>query len=162
MPTFSELWKQHPNIAGDAPILDKKVYENQCAINLSAAMMRCGIDLKSFGGARSWEKDKPKYPIRAEELAAWLDKNAAVLPGKIQKFAGKEVATSFEKIKGKQGVIFIKDYYGPGLSGDHIDLFKESRMTDTSSWFRIATGFAIQGLWSDYRKAKAIWFWQMT
>ncbi|WP_431260597.1 T6SS effector amidase Tae4 family protein [Roseateles chitinivorans] len=106
--------------------------------------------------------DKPKYPIRAEELATWLDKNAAVLPGKIQKSTGKDVATSFEKIKGKQGVIFIKDYYGPGLSGDHIDLSKESRMTDTSSWFRIATGFAIQGFWSDYRKAKAIWFWQMT
>ena len=43
MPTFSELWKQHPNIAGDAPILDKTVYENQCAINLSAALMRCGV-----------------------------------------------------------------------------------------------------------------------
>ena len=85
-----------------------------------------------------------------------------MLPGKIQKFTGKDVATSFDKIKGKHGVIFIKDYYGPGLSGDHIDLFKESRMTDTSSWFRIATGFAIQGLWSDYKKAKAIWFWQMS
>lgn len=161
MPAFSELWKNHPNIKGDAPLLDKKVYENQCAINMSASLMRSGIDMKTFAGTRSWEKDKPKYAIRAEELAGWLDKNAVLLPGKVQKFAGKEVAGSFDQIKGKHGIIFIKDYYGPGNSGDHIDLFNSNRMTDTSSWFRIVTGFSIQGLWSDYKKAKAIGFWQM-
>lgn len=64
-------------------------------------------------------------------------------------------------VDGKTEVIFIKDYYGPGLSGDHIDLFNKNRLTDFSSWFRIVTGFHIQGFWSDYKKAKAIWFWQM-
>jgi hypothetical protein len=161
MPTFAQLWANHPTIQGDAPVLDKKVYENQCAISMSAALMRSGVDLKSFTGARSWQAEGPKYPIRAEELAEWLDKNAAVLPGKITKFAGKDVPGSFDKIDGKTGVIFIKDYYGPGLGGDHIDLFNKNRLTDLSSWFRIATGFHIQGFWSDYKKAKAIWFWQV-
>lgn len=36
---------------------------------------------------------------------------------------------SFDKINGKTGVIFLKDYYGPGQSGDHIDLFSKNRMT---------------------------------
>lgn len=162
MPAFTQLWSNHPTIKGDAPLLDQKVYGNQCAINVSAALMRSGVDLSSFGGVRAWEKDKPKYPIRAEELANWVDKNASLLPGKVQKFVGRDVPTSFDKIKGKVGVIFIKDYYGPGMSGDHIDLFNKSRMTDLSSWFRIATGFSIQNQWSDYRKAKVIWFWNMS
>jgi hypothetical protein len=161
MPTFGELWANHPTIKGDAPILDKKVYANQCAISMSAALMRSGVDLKSFNGARSWQSEGPKYPIRAEELANWLDKNSAVLPGKVTKFIGKEVPSSFDKINGKVGAIFLKDYYGPGQSGDHIDLFKKNRMTDLSSWFRIATGFAYEGQWSDYKKSRAIWFWEM-
>lgn len=161
MPSFAELWANHPTVKGDAPILDKKVYENQCAINLSASLIRSGVDLKSFSGATSWEKDKPKYPIRAEELAEWLERNAAVLPGRITKFTGKDVLGSFNKIDGKTGVIFLKDYYGPGQSGDHIDLFNKSRMTSLFSWFRIATGFHYEGRFSDYKKARAIWFWEM-
>ena len=161
MPTFAELWSNHPTIKGDAPLLDTRVYENQCAINMSASLMRSGIDLKSFTGARSWEKDKPKYPIRAEELAGWLDKNAALLPGKITKFSGKDVPGSFDKINGKTGVLFLKDYYGPGQSGDHIDLFSKNRMTTLFSWFRIATGFSYEGRFSDYRKSKAVWFWEV-
>ena len=57
---------------GDAPLLDKKVYENQCAINLSAALIRSGISMNGYIGAWSWEKGKPKYAIRAQELANWL------------------------------------------------------------------------------------------
>lgn len=37
MPAFVTRWSNHPNIKGDVPLLDKAVYENQCAINLSAA-----------------------------------------------------------------------------------------------------------------------------
>ena len=36
MPAFARLWSNHPNVKGDAPLLDKTVYENQCAINMSA------------------------------------------------------------------------------------------------------------------------------
>lgn len=72
MPAFATLWSNHPNIKGDAPLLDKKVYENQCAINLSAALIRSGISMNGYIGAWSWEKGKPKYAIRAQELANWL------------------------------------------------------------------------------------------
>ena len=161
MPTFAELWASHPTIKGEAPLLDTKVYENQCAINLSASLMRSGIDLTSFTGVRSWEQGKPKYPIRAEELAGWLDRNAALLPSRITKFFGRDVPGSFENINGKTGVIFLKDYYGPGQNGDHIDLFSRNRMTSLFSWFRIATGFSYEGRFSDYRKSKAIWFWEV-
>lgn len=161
MPTFAQLWAHHPNIKGDGPLLDKAVYENQCAINLSAALMRSGVDMSKYTGVWSWQKDKPKYAIRAEELANWLATGAAHLPAKLMQFSGKEVKDAFDKIDEKSGIIFMKDYYGPGMSGDHIDLFNGSRLTNISSWFRINWGISIEGYWSDYTKAKAIWFWQL-
>ena len=161
MPTFAELWKNHPVISGNTPVLDKKVYQNQCAINMSVSLINCGVNMDSFSGARSWEKDKPKYAIRAEELAAWLDRNAVLLPGKVRKFTGRDVETAFDRIKGGTGVIFFKDYYGPGQSGDHIDLYNKVRLTEMTSWFRVSFGISWEGVWSDFRKSKAIWYWEM-
>lgn len=161
MPTFAQLWANHPVIKGDTPLLDSAVYQNQCAINMSAALLRSGVDMRTYPGAKSWQKDKPKYAIRAEELANWLATGAAHLPTKLIKFAGEDVKSAFDKIDGKTGIIFLQDYYGPGLSGDHIDLFNKNRMTNLSSWFRIATGFSYEGRWSDYKKSKTIWLWDM-
>jgi hypothetical protein len=73
MQPFSVLWANHPHVKRESALLDKSVYTDQCAINLSAALMRSGVDLKSFQGVRSWQKDAPKYPIRAQQLADWLD-----------------------------------------------------------------------------------------
>lgn len=155
MPTFATLWNNHPNIQGDAPLLDKKVYENQCAINMSAAWLRSGMILSGYTGALSWEKGKTKYAIRAQELANWFASPYSHLP-KIQKFSGKEV---FEKIRGKTGIIFFQNYWGGGSQGDHIDLWNGSRLTDWTSWIRIQGGISIPGLWSDFKKSEAIWFW---
>jgi hypothetical protein len=59
MSTFARLWAQHPNVTGEGPLLDRSQYENQCAINVGAALMRAGVTLSSFKGAWSWQKDKP-------------------------------------------------------------------------------------------------------
>lgn len=80
MPSFSQLWGNHPTIKGDAPLLDPKVYSNQCAINLYAALQRSGFNVSSFSGQLSWQKDKPKYAIRAQELAAGDNRMTARLP----------------------------------------------------------------------------------
>ena len=163
MPTFAQLWANHPIIKGDAPLLDRGVYQNQCAINMSASLMRSGVDMSRYTGVWSWQKDKPKYAIRAEELAQWLATGAAHLPTKLTKFVGKEkVKDAFDKIDDKTGIIFLKDYYGPGQSGDHIDLFNGSRMTERFSWFRIQWGVSWEGMWTDYLKSREIWFWQMS
>lgn len=107
MPSFSQLWGNHPTIKGDAPLLDRKVYSNQCAINLYAALQRSGFNVSSFSGQLSWQKDKPKYAIRAQELADWLAR-PGVLPSPVQKFAGKDI---FDKIDGKRGIIFFSNYW---------------------------------------------------
>ncbi|PZN83278.1 MAG: hypothetical protein DM484_04815 [Candidatus Methylumidiphilus alinenensis] len=156
MPAFKTLWSNHPNIKGDTPVLDKKVYENQCAINMGAAWLRSGMTISGYTGALSWEKDKPKYPIRAQELANWFASPYSHLPFKVQKFGGKEV---FEKISGKTGIIFFHDYWGPGNQGDHIDLWNGSRLTHWISWLQIHARIGSIGINSDLRKAESIWYW---
>lgn len=158
MPAFVTLWNNHPNIKGDAPLLDKVVYENQCAINLSAAWIRSGMNLTGYTGALSWEKDKPKYAIRAQELANWLNSPSSHLYSKVLKFGGRE---AFEKINGKTGIIFFQNYWGVGAQGDHIDLWNGTRLTDIFSWVRIYARIGSFGLGTDYRQAQSVWFWML-
>lgn len=156
MPTFHQLWINHPNVKGEGPQLDKSQYQNQCAINLYAALQRAGANVKTFNGQLSWQKDKPKYAVRAQELANWLAR-PGMLPGtKVEKFSGKEV---FEKIRGKRGIIFFQNYWGPGNQGDHIDLWDGFRLTHPRSIAQIYLRFGPIGLGSDYRDSESAWFW---
>ena len=164
MPTFATLWSNHPNVKGDTPLLEKTVYENQCAINLSAALMRTGINMKNYTGTWSWAKDKPQYAIRAQELANWLATPAPHLPTKVEKFIGKEAFGEVEGTKGiknRRGIVFFQNYWGAGAQGDHIDLWNGSRLTDMLSWMRIYARIGSVGLGTDYRKAQSVWFWAL-
>ncbi len=163
MPAFTTLWSNHPNIKDDAPLLDKKVYENQCAINMSAAWIRSGMNLSGYTGALSWEKEKPKYAIRAQELANWFATPRSHLHANVQKFGGKNV---FDAIKSKPGIIFFQNYWGAGNQGDHIDLWNGSRLTDWRTWARIHMrigefGLHNLGAGSDFQKAASVWFWAL-
>lgn len=165
MPTFAALWSNHPNIKGDAPLLDKKTYENQCAINLSAALLRSGVDMRNYNGQWSWQKDKPRYAIRAQELANWLAEPASYLPTRREKFPGKEAFGDVDGkkgLKGRTGIVFFQNYWGIGGQGDHIDLWNGARLTDMLSWARIYARIGSFGLGTDYRKAQSVWFWALT
>jgi hypothetical protein len=165
MANFTTLWNNHPTVKGEKPLLDTVSYENQCAVNLAAAMMRSGYDFKTYRGVKSWQKEGTKYPIRAEQLASWLTTAAAKLPNKVVQYNGKEIKDEktgqdvFDTLNNKTGIIFFRDYWGPGMQGDHIDLWNGARMTARSSWFRAQLGITYEGMWSDFLKAKAVWFW---
>ena len=161
MPTFSSLWSKPPHVTGEGALLDTKVYENQCAIDLSAALLRSGMEMKSYTGQWSWQKDKPKYAIRAQELANWLATPAAKLSFPPEKMPGREAFGEVEGkrgIAGRTGVVFFQDYWGAGGQGDHIDLWNGSRLTDVASWVRIYARLGPIGLGTDYRKAQSTWF----
>lgn len=164
MPPFIKLWSNHPHVKGEPLLLDKKVYENQCAINLSAALLRSGVNMKSYTGTWSWQTGKPKYAIRAQELAEWLASPVSGVPAKVEKYSGKEVFGEIEGkkgIKGRSGIIFFRDYWGTGAQGDHIDLWNGFRLTDMLSWVRIYARIGSVGLGTDYRKAQSAWFWPL-
>jgi Type VI secretion system (T6SS), amidase effector protein 4 len=158
---FQTLWKNHPTIKGDAPLLDRKTYANQCAINLSASLIRAGVPLKDFHGALSWDKGPIKYALRAQELADWLAFKSRFLGKSCIKIGADDFNKS---IANQNGIIFFKNYWGAGNQGDHIDLWNGSRLTDWRSWARINIRFGSYGLHnlgagSDFKKAEAVWFW---
>ncbi len=166
MLSFSKLWANHPNVKREAPLLNKIMYPNQCAINLHAALVRSGANAKTFRGQLSWQKNRPKYAIRAQELANWLaspfGRSSGVGMPLVQKFSGEEV---FEKIKGKRGIIFFQNYYqngyGPGNQGDHIDLWDGFRLTHIRSIPQIYLRFGPIAFGSDYEKSESVWFWKL-
>ena len=138
MPSFIKLWSNHPNVKGDDSLLDRETYENQCAINLSATLLRSGVNMTSYNGQWSWQKSKPKLAIRAQQLADWMASPVNPLNSKVEKYSGSEV---FDKIKGRSGVIFFQNYWGINHQGDHIDLWNGYRLTDWASWIRIYARF---------------------
>lgn len=158
MPSFATLWKSHAHVIGEGYLLDRAVYSDQCAINLSAAMMRAGIDFKTFRGVRSWQKDKPRYPIRAQELADWLCRPGSGLSLRTEKSSGKE---AFQRMRGRTGIVFFQNYWGPTRQGDHIDLWNGARLTELSSWVRIQMRLSWEGTFSNMRNAESVWFWWM-
>ena len=161
MLTFTSLWNNHPTIKGEQPLLSTATYQNQCAVNMHACLERSGVDLKTFQGVRSWGKNKPRYALRAQELANWLTGPFARMPFRATKYSGKE---AFDRIDGKRGVIFFQNYWGPGNQGDHIDLWNGSRLTDWRTWARIHMrvgeyGLHDLGAGSDFKKSASVWFW---
>ena len=158
MPRFIQLWNNHPNITDEVPLLDNRQYPNQCAVNMYATLQKSGVNVKSFYGQLSWQKDKPKYAIRAQELADWLASPANPVQARVVKYSGEEV---FDKIKGRTGIIFFQNYWGVGNQGDHIDLWNGYRLTHFRSIAQIYLRFGFFALGSDYKASESVWFWPM-
>mgnify|MGYP000238687044 CR=1 FL=1 len=171
---FEALWSSYP---GGHPYRDPKTgrvpagYENQCAVNVSAAIHGSGIEMKSFKGATVLV-DAKKMAIRAQELAAWLSLQPFCgLPMNPENITGGNWE---EKIKGRTGIIFFADYWRRSSekspTGDHIDLWNGSRLTASGTSFFSTVGRSI-GIneilpgtefgYSDLRGAKTILFWEV-
>lgn len=127
---------------------------NQCVRRLDAIRH----EPRWLSGCFVVGKDKPKYAIRAQELANWFASPHSHLRVRTQKFSGKEV---FEKINNKTGIVFFQNYWGPGNQGDHIDLWNGFRLTHWISWVQIHARIRSVGINSDFRRAESIWFWEM-
>lgn len=172
---FAVLWASYP---GGHPYRDPKTgkvpagYENQCAINVSAAIHGSGIEMKSFKGATVSVSEK-KMAVRAQELAAWLSLQPFCgLPRSPENITGGNWE---EKIKGRTGIVFFADYWRRSSSeksptGDHIDLWNDSRLTATGTSFFSTLGRSIgvneilpgtEFGYSDLRGAKTILFWEV-
>lgn len=160
---FKDLWKTYP---GDPPC-NIKDFKNQCAIKVGAALAECGVDTSKLVPKKRhcWHHGvKLGHVLAAEELATGL-----------QKYRLKGISTAIEvpgvefksRLAGKKGIIFFKDYWErsvdkPGNpTGDHIDLWNGSRLTDWRTWLRIRLGIVIPGVWSGLEKATTVLFWKV-
>lgn len=166
---FADLWSSYPS---EYPYIDPQTgnpprgYENQCAIKVSTAIYGAGATMKSFKGATVSVKGN-KLSVRAEELAGWLKLQPFCgLPRIPQNITGADWQT---KIKGKTGIVFFKDYWTRSSnekipSGDHIDLWNESKLTPgLASFWRFTLGISSFRLidLSDLGKSTEILFWEI-
>jgi hypothetical protein len=172
---FQQLWDNYPS--STVKHADKKtgddVFSDHCAINVSQSLYDCGVLLKSFKGTKCWSCPTPDnngkgiHALRAQELATYL----AGRP-----FAGCPVpnkltgATYEAAVKGKQGIIFFKDYWQrseeKGRSGDHIDLWNKNELASVGivqTFFRQAFPGIAENVFnvSDLRRASEVLFWEM-
>ena len=170
---FQKLWDNHPTITGDDNPCNtngKSNFPNQCAIKLGVCLAKNGVNTTKIPGVtHCWHQKKSEgHVIRAEELAKGLKRFH--LPG-VQKVQEVAPESYFRELKGKTGIIFFKDYWQRTIngtqeefrnrSGDHIDLWNGSRLTDWKTWVRVRLNIIIPGVWSDLRKSKSIWFWRI-
>lgn len=166
MVAFAALWNNYPS--DDTPCRDKSGnvpsgFQNQCAIRVGTALEKSGVLFTTFTGLRCPSAPKNSGRVAgAQALANWLTKGR--FPGcpNPEKYTGQ---TAFDEIEDRTGIIFLANYWqrstdqGAARTGDHIDLWNGSRMTSTSSWFRVHLGISWDGLWSDYRLASTVLFW---
>ena len=165
---FDDLWEAHATVSGvDYPCVvnNELAFSNQCAIRVGNALVKCGSDTsKLIGAEHCWHHAKSEgHILRAQQLADALKRNR---PSEFS--AGKSIPIKdFKKhISGQKGIIFFKDYWLRNSdpinnpTGDHIDLWNGSRLTDWSSWIRVTTGLSIEGGWADFEKSKEIIFWR--
>jgi len=160
---FKELWDYYP----DESPCDKKVFSNQCAIKVGSALAKCGVKTTTLVTKKRhcwFHKNIDGHVLSAEELAAGLKKTKikGIHPPVVLDASGYKT-----KIAGKKGIIFFKDYWLRTVdrpdrpTGDHIDLWNGSRITDVSSWFRVQFGIVYEGVWSDFEKSNTVIFWRV-
>lgn len=137
---FDALWRAYPPESAPCQSNGDPNFENQCAIRLGVALQDAGFSLAAFRGARCWHGHGARHTLRAEELAGWLkSKPDDYGPAAIHRNVD---AHSF---LGRRGIIFCRNFWGPGNQGDHIDLWKLSIMrTGDSSYIS---------------RSQEVWFW---
>lgn len=174
--TFKELWDAYPSnsIEHINPKTEEDEFGNHCAINVSDALYKCDIKLKSFTGAKCWHKcssSKNIHVIRAQELADWLKKQPFAGCPKPIKLTG---ATYEDAIDGKTGIVFFKDYWQrnsekgtDNRTGDHVDLWDGKGVNQMASQNAVENlitntfGVHWDGVYSDKGKSKEVLFWEI-
>jgi hypothetical protein len=125
---FERLWQAYPE--SSSPCSDGSGapnFENQCAIRVGLALVNGGIDTTTFHGAKCWYHRNLKHFLRGEELAAWMQLEPDIF-GRVEI---RRRATP-DHYTGRKGIIFCRNFWGPGNQGDHIDLWDGERMKSGS------------------------------
>ena len=134
------------------------LFSNQCAIRLSFALKKSGVNFDAFPKSRKcWVHPNEQEVLAAKELADWLQQKKVTFIIKTETVTGTEWR---KKVVSRTGIICFEDYYAAeaGGGGDHIDLWDGSSLTGLGSWMRTRFGIVVPGLWSDFRKSKRIRF----
>ena len=180
---FQTLWDNYPRYSlVHLNNNGKDKYGNHCAINVSEALMKSGVNMTSFKeNTCSSECDVGRKHARgAEALARWLKRGYFKDANKVIELNGKDYK---EKIDNKKGIIFFKDYWQrkdekgtEKRTGDHIDLWDEGTLAgsgELQSFLRQSfplfvedvSGFLHDNLGTNtitsLSRSKKVLFWEM-
>lgn len=140
---FDKLWNAYPQEHSPCRLPDgDPSFPNQCAIRFGVCLIDGGVDVSTFPGVRCWHGHHDRHLLRGEEIAAWMKRNRAI-------FGSVEITQNADEsmYAGRRGLIFCRNFWGPGSQGDHIDLWNKDRM-QTGSPSYIA-------------RSQETWFWQL-
>ena len=184
---FARLWRSHPlNNAEQAPCRVPKdsptgllrgtpAYHNQCAIRMGVCLHGAGVTIDQMGRVATCEfhPREEMHCLNAQQTADAIGN--LKLPGMhpIEKIIGPDVDNFYDRLFGRRGIVFFKDYWtrtlevkGPnGMesvkekapTGDHIDVWNGYRTS--AAW--LMEWFSWLGYYHTYGAAREIWFWDV-
>jgi hypothetical protein len=142
---FEELWHNHPTTRGNnSPCQTggNPNHENQCAIRMGLALARSGISLSGYDGVYCWNGHGQDHILRVEELIDWLQRQTTALGTPT---VHRSVTSA--NFANQVGVVAFMNFYGPGNSGDHIDLWNGTIVR--------------RGDLDYFRRSERVVFWQL-
>lgn len=158
--SFKAVHDAHPMTLGEHdPCRNEKgdpAFGNQCAIRMGIALKGAGVKVPASSAKHCWYKGHEQHTLLAEQLAGWILQQKAKF-GKADKKVGKKwdstKGVDVTYFKGKQGIIFFKDFWArdgesdSAPTGDHIDIWDGTK----------------QGSGSDdyFERSKQLWFWAL-
>ncbi len=148
---FSKLWQSYPDLKHPCRTNGSPNFTNQCAIRMAVCLEEAGVSTNRLNVTRCWyHPPEDGHILRAEELAKALSSGAVAGVGRIEKYKGTE---AFPKIQKRTGIIFIENFYGSGLQGDHIDLWNGAWTT--------APVTSLVNIWRGKYQKGNVWFWRV-
>jgi hypothetical protein len=152
---FEVLWANHPSRRTPKVLVPcqtadgRKSYTNQCAIRIGVCLSNAGLSMASYRGTFCWHGHGRNHPLRAEEVACWLNETAPFVgEAVIARRDSRGHQKSFHDYLGRKGIVLFRNFFGAGNQGDHIDLWDGAIM---------ATGEL------DYfTRSQEVWFWELT
>jgi len=148
MKKFNELWELHPSNNGNQTPCwnneeNKPRWEAQCSIRMGICLQKAGLDLSDYKGVKCWFKECKEseyiHTLRAEELGNYLK----------TKLFKPEIRSNvtYRNYIHRQGIVLFRNFWGPGESLDHIDLWSGGVMTCGDEEY--------------FSRSGQIWFWEL-
>lgn len=122
----------------------EKLFSNQCAIRLSYAMKKSGINFNSFPkGRKCWVLPTDEHILSAVELADWIQKSKIPDILIVENITGDKWR---EKILSRTGIICFEDYYSLHSVVHHL-------------YVCVSRVGVCNRVYSDDARLFLIWFW---
>ncbi len=112
---YPKPYNKNPPNCTDKKADGSLAFKNQCAIRMSIALQKSGVDFNSYTDP----KCSHGHARGARSLANWLWKKHLCAP---KKHKGKEARNIQSLLKGKAGILYFHNLSGQ-INNDHIDLF---------------------------------------